>query len=125
MRTEMQTSNLLHESATPNMNLQHQLHLLKPMLIERLDSYVPIKVSLSLTVFVFIGNLLLHILDMYLYHKFQFIRNLTPKFLKSPESRIPVKQVVSVAKDQFPLVQSMDHKLKSKMTFINESTTDV
>ena len=61
---------------------------------------------------------------MYLYHKFQFIRNLTPKFLKSPESKIPVKQVVSVAKDQFPLVQSMDHKLKNKMTFINESTTD-
>ena len=61
---------------------------------------------------------------MYLYHKFQFIRNLTSKFLKSTESKIPVKQVVSVAKDQFPMVQSMDHKLKSKMKFINESTTD-
>ena len=61
---------------------------------------------------------------MYLYHKFQFIRNLTPKFLKSPESKIPVKQVVSVATDHFPLVQSMDHKLKNKMTFINESKTD-
>ena len=102
----------------------HKMQLLKPTLIEKLDSYVPIKVSLSLTVFVFIGNLLLHILVMYLYHKFQFIRNLTPKFLKSPESKIPIKQVVSVAKDQFPLVQSMDHKLKNKMTFINESTTD-
>ena len=102
----------------------HKMQLLKPTLIEKLDSYVPIKVSLSLTVFVFIGNLLLHILVMYLYHKFQFIRNLTPKFLKSPESKIPIKQVLSVAKDQFPLVQSMDHKLKNKMTFINESTTD-
>ena len=102
----------------------HKMQLLKPTLIEKLDSYVPIKVSLSLTVFVFIGNLLLHILVMYLYHKFQFIRNLTPKFLKSPENKIPVKQVVSVATDHFPLVQSMEHKLKNKMTFINESKTD-
>ena len=77
----------------------HQMQLLKPTLIEKLDSYVPIKVSLSLTVFFFKGNLLLHILVMYLYHKFQYLRNLTPKYLKSPESEIPVKQVVSVTKD--------------------------
>ena len=97
--------------------LVHKMQLLKPTLIDKLDSYVPIKVSLSLTIFVFIGNLLLHILVMYLYHKFKFIRNLT-------DTKIPVKQVMSVTKDQFPLLQSMDHKLKRKITFINESTTD-
>ena len=104
--------------------LVHKMQLLKPTLIDKLDSYVPIKVSLSLTIFVFIGNLLLHILVMYLYHKFKFIRNLTPKFMKSTDTKIPVKQVMSVTKDQFPLVQSVDHKLKRKITFINESTTD-
>ena len=104
--------------------LVHKMQLLKPTLIDKLDSYVPIKVSLSLTIFVFIGNLLLHILVMYLYHKFNFIRNLTPKFMKSTDAKIPVKQVMSVTKDQFPLVQSMDHKLKRKITFIKDSTTD-
>ena len=104
--------------------LVHKMQLLKPTLIDKLDSYIPIKVSLSLTIFVFIGNLLLHILVMYLYHKFNFIRKLTPKFMKSTDTKIPVKQVMSVTKDQFPLVQSMDHKLKRKITFINESTTD-
>ena len=38
----------------------------KPALIDKLESYVPIKLSLSLTVIVFIGNLALHILFMYL-----------------------------------------------------------
>ena len=104
--------------------LVHKMQLLKPTLIDKLDSYVPIKVSLSLTIFVFIGNHLVHILVMYLYHKFKFIRNLTPKFMKSTDTKIPVKQVMSVTKDQFPLIQSMDHKLKRKITFINASTTD-
>ena len=79
--------------------LVHKMQLLKPTLVDKLDSYVPIKVSLSLTVFVFIGNLLLHILVMYLYHKIKFIRNLKPKFMKSTDTKIPVQQVMSVTKD--------------------------
>ena len=37
-----------------------------PALIEKLESYVPIKISFSLIIIVFIGNLALHILFMYL-----------------------------------------------------------
>ena len=104
--------------------LVHQMPIFKPTLIEKLDFYVPKQTSLTLTISVFIGNLL-HILVMYLYHKLQFIRNLTPNFMKSPKTKFPMKQVVSVTKDQFPMVQSMDHKLKRKTTFINESSYDI
>ena len=43
----------------------HKMQLLKPSLVDKLESYVPIKLSLTLTITVFIGNLL-HILVMYL-----------------------------------------------------------
>ena len=42
-----------------------ELKSFKPALIDKLESYVPIKLSLSLTIIVFIGNLALHILFMY------------------------------------------------------------
>ena len=54
----------------------------KPALIDKLESYVPIKLSLSLTIIVFIGNLALHILFMYLYHKVAFVRQMVPNFMK-------------------------------------------
>ena len=53
----------------------------KPALIDKLEIYVPIKLSLSLTIIVFIGNLALHILFMYLYHKVAFVRRMLPNFM--------------------------------------------
>ena len=45
----------------------------KSALTGKLESYVPIKLSVSLTVIIFIGNLASHILFMYLYHKVAFV----------------------------------------------------
>ena len=53
--------------------------MLKSTLVSKLDSYVPLKLSLMLTAIVFIGNLALRILAMYLYHRFA-IRNSVPHF---------------------------------------------
>ena len=55
--------------------------LLKPNLVSKLETYVPIKLPLMLTMIVFIGNLILHALATFLYHKFAIVRKLTPKFL--------------------------------------------
>ena len=49
----------------------------KPALIDKLESYLPIKLSLSLTVIVFIGNLALHILFMCLYQSSFCAKNCT------------------------------------------------
>ena len=62
--------------------LVHKMQLLKPSLVDKLKSYVPIKLSLTLTITVFIVNLLLHILVMYLYHKIRFFQRITPNFMK-------------------------------------------
>ena len=61
---------------------------------------------------------------MILYHKFHLIRKLTSKFLKSHETKISMKQVMSVTRDHFPVVQTRNHKLERKVTFINECLTD-
>ena len=53
----------------------------KPALIDKLEIYVPIKLSLLLTIIVFIGNLALNILFMYLYHKVAFVRPMVPNFM--------------------------------------------
>ena len=70
----------------------------KPALIDKLESYVPIKLSLSLTIIVFIGNLALHILFMYLYHKVAFVRRMVQNFLKLNGTNVPLNPVVSVRK---------------------------
>ena len=61
--------------------MAHKMTMLKPNLVSKLETYVPIKLSLMLTMMVFIGNLLLHALAIFLYHKFAIVRKLTPKFL--------------------------------------------
>ena len=52
---------------------------------------------MTLTIVVFFGNLLLHALVMYLYHRFAIFRRLTPKFMKSGDGRIELKPVLSVS----------------------------
>ena len=91
--------------------LVHKMQLLKPSLVDKLESYVPIKLSLTLTITVFIGNLLLHILVMYLYHKIKFFQRITPNFMKFSDGKIPLKPVVSVTNSELTKIQSLDHKM--------------
>ena len=85
----------LDEIAKP---ITTEMKSFKPALIDKLESYVPIKLSLSLSIIVFIGNLALHILFMYLYHKVAFVRRMVPNFLKLSGTNVPLNPVVSVAK---------------------------
>ena len=68
---KVKTSQDLIEIAKP---FTVDMTLLKPTLKSQLNEYVPIKLSLSLTIIVFFLNLLLHILFIWAYHKFTFIR---------------------------------------------------
>ena len=84
----------LNEIAKP---IAHNMRLLKPSLVDKMEQYVPLKLSLTLTIAVFFGNSLLHALAMYLYHRFAIFRQLTLKFMKSDNGRIELKPVLSVS----------------------------
>ena len=84
--------------------LVHKMQLLKPSFVDKLESYVPIKLSLTLTITVFIRNLL-HFLVMYLYHKIKFFQRITPNFMKFSDRKIPLKPVVSTVLRGITLVK--------------------
>ena len=96
------------------------MQLLKPALTEKLNTYVPVKLSLLLTLFVFIGNLLLHTLVMYLYDRFRIVRKLTQGFLKFGQEKHPVKPVVSTTRDENTL-QSNAHVWRNKFVVLPET----
>ena len=120
------TTDTLKEAALDKIAapLAHKMQLLKPALVDKLESYVPINLSLTLTILVFIGNLLLNILVMYLYHKIKFFQRITPNFMKFSDGKIPLKPVISVANSELTKVQSLDHKMKNLMTIIGETNID-
>ena len=94
---KVKTSQDLIEIAKP---FTVDMTLLKPTLKSQLNEYVPIKLSLSLTIIVFFLNLLLHILFIWAYHKFAFILKHMPKFLRKNEySPIQVKPIIVIDSD--------------------------
>ena len=92
----------------------------KPALIDKLESNVPIKLSLSLTIIVFIGNLALHILFMFLYHKVAFVRRMVPNFMKLNGNNVPLNPVVSVPKHlKADVITTLAQQLKQPPTVIS------
>ena len=92
----------------------------KPALIDKLESYVPIKLSLSLTIIVFIGNLALHILFKYLYHKVASVRRMVPNIMKLNGTNVPLNPVVSVPKHlKADVVSNLAKQLKTPPTVIS------
>ena len=72
---------------------------LNPSFKSHFNEYVPAKLSLSLTVIVFIGSMLLHILMMYLYHKCKVIRNFVPAIFKHGVEIKKAKPVIIIPPD--------------------------
>ena len=99
VKTEFIYSNqkisIKYENAKP---ITTEMKSFKPALIDNLESYVPIKLSLSLTILVFIENLALHILLKYLYHKVAFVRRMTSNIIKLNRTNVSFNPVVSVPK---------------------------
>ena len=59
----------------------HKMQLLKPSLVDKVESNVPIKLFFTLTITVFIGNLLLRVFVLY-HHKINFFHRVTHNFVK-------------------------------------------
>ena len=92
----------------------------KPALNNKLEFYKPIKLSLSLTIIVFIGNLALHILFVYLYHKVAFVRRMVPNFMSFNRTNVPLNPVVSVRKHlKAEVVSNIMKQLKKLPTVIS------
>ena len=87
--------------------LVHKMQLLKPSLIDKLESYDPIKLALTLTIKIFIGTLL-HILVMYLYHKISFFQRITANLIKFSDGKISLKPVVSIPNSELTKIKSLD-----------------
>ena len=103
--------------------IAHEMTMFKPSLMKEFSSYVPIKLSLSLTVIVFILNLILHALFLWLYHRFRIIRQLVPSFLKHDDNtKIGVKPVICV-KDQFK--DEINPKWKQKFHILSEQIQSI
>ena len=92
----------------------------KPALIDKLESYVLIKLSLSLTIIVFIRNLAQHIHVMYLYHKVAFVRRMVPNFMTLNGTNVRFNPVVSVPKHlKAEVVSNLAKQLKKPPTIIS------
>ena len=70
--------------------------MLKLTLKSLLREYVPIQIFLSLTVIYFILNLALHVLFIWLYHKFKFVRKYLPKFLTADQQFEVVHKPIAI-----------------------------
>ena len=68
---------------------------LNPTLVNKFDTYVPMRTSLTLTAVVFVANLL-HLLVMYLYYRFRCIRDSVLNFVRTPSENVPLKPLVTV-----------------------------
>ena len=108
----------LNDIAKP---IAHHMRLLKPTLVDKMEQCVPLRLSLTLTAIVFLGNLVLHALIMYLYHRFAIFRRLTPKFLKGQDGTIALRPVLSVAASDRKAFQKDGSKLREKYIVLTQA----
>ena len=85
--------NQLIEIARP---FASDMKLLKPALTREFNQYVPFKISFALTATVFIVSTVLHLLFMYVYHRFNLAAKLFPSFQDHQKRKIPAKTMVLV-----------------------------
>ena len=124
VKSELQSTQLtqnptrLEEIAKP---IAQNMRNLKPPILKKLETYVPIQYSLSMTIITFVGSILLHVLTMYLYHKFAIIRKFTPKFLQGHFGTIPIKQVIHVDNEDKEKFATLPEKVKEKFRILEET----
>ena len=83
------------------------MKLLKPSLARKFNQYLPFKVSFTLTVIVFIVSTVLHIVFLYIYHRFNLRDRIFPKSSTKKNTIRPVLQV----RKEWPL--NLSQKLRT------------
>ena len=83
--------------------LASDMKLLKPSLTRECNQHVPFKVSFTLTCIVFVVSTVLHLLFMYIYHKYHLADRLFSKKLKNKIIKLkPCFEIPEKHKDDFP-----------------------
>ena len=110
--------NQLVELARP---FAQNMKLLKPSLTREFNQYVPFKVSFTLTVPVFIVSTLLHLVFMYVYHRFNLKDRIFPK---KTAKKNAIKPVLHVPHECSPAVPE---KLSKRYHLLppNEKTAEI
>ena len=73
-----------------------EMKLLKPALTKEFNQYVPFRISFMLTLTVFIVSTALHLLFMYIYHRYNLASKLFPSLLDKNKKRVRAKPVMKL-----------------------------
>ena len=94
--------------------LASDMKLLKPSLTREFNQYVSFKVSFTLTCIVSVVSTVLHLLFMYIYHKYHLADRLFSKKLMNKKIKLkPCFEIPEKHKDDFPeLEKRMGHRFK-------------
>ena len=107
--------NQLVEIARP---FAQDMKLLKLSLTREVNQYVPFKVSFTLTVIVFIVSSVLHIVFLYIYHRFNLRDGIFPKTSTKKNTIRPVLQVPK----EYPL--NLSQKLSERYHLISHNANE-
>ena len=110
--------NQLVEIARP---FAQDMKLLKPSLTREFNQYVPFEVSFTLTVTVFIISTVLHLVFMYVYHRFNVKDRIFPK---TTVKKNAIKPVLHVPHECSPAVSEKLSK-RYQLLLQNEKTAEI
>ena len=100
--------NQLVEIARP---FAQDMKLLKPSLTREFNRYVPFKVSFTLTLIAFIVTTVVHLVSMYIYHRFNLKDRISPKSSKTNNTIQPVLKVPNDCSTELSKKLSKRHHL--------------
>ena len=106
--------NQLVEIARP---VASDMRLMKPALTREFNQYVPFKISFGLSLIVFVVSTILHLLFMYIYHRFNLAAKLFPSFTDHKKQKIPAKPVVLVPPEHQNAVSYLRQKFGKRFHF--------
>ena len=93
------------------------MRLMKPALTREFNQYVPFKISFGLSLIVFLVSTVLHLIFMYIYHRFNLAAKLFPSFTDHKKQKIPAKTVVLVPPEHQNAVSHLKKKFGKRFHF--------
>ena len=100
------------------------MKLLKPSLVKEFNQYVPFKVSFMLTLTVFVFSTALHLLFMYIYHRYNLATRV-PKIFDDLKRKLPLRQMVDVPTEHENKIPSLQSKHGDRYHFQCASSSKI
>ena len=95
------------------------MKVLKSLLTREFNQYVPFKISVILTVVVFVFSTVLLLLSMFVYHKYNLAELLLPKVVNADYRIIFVKPNVHFPEEHFIALRARDKNWDVAFAFLN------